>query len=270
MKYFINILIVLFLIGCSRNIPTNEQRNDLAKNIANKQNLSRVVISTKDFNFLTYSKIDKQCSFLRVYIEGDGLSWITRSLVSPDPTPITPTVLNFMKEDLSECKIYIARPCQYLSSDTCNKKFWTSHRFSKQVIDNFNEALNTIKQRYKLEKFQLFGYSGGAAIASLLANKRDDVDTLITVAGNLNINLWTDIKNYTKLNKSLNPFDYINNLENIKQYHLIGDKDITVPKEVTLSYINKFKNEKNIFYKIIDANHKCCYKKDLKKILEGI
>mgnify|MGYP002776526501 CR=1 FL=1 len=115
--------------------------------------------------------------------------------------------------------------------------------------------------------FTLIGYSGGGAIASLTATQREDINTLVTVAGNLDILKWTTIHNISRLDESLNPADYTKKLENIKQYHLIGKEDEVIPKEVFLSYLSKFQNKDNITYKYYDASHNCCWKEQYKKFL---
>ncbi|MDQ7067453.1 MAG: hypothetical protein Q9M40_05510 [Sulfurimonas sp.] len=43
------------------------------------------------------------------------MAWITSSTISSDPTPINPIGLKFMLKNNSSCKIYLARPFQYLS-----------------------------------------------------------------------------------------------------------------------------------------------------------
>ncbi|WP_252970921.1 hypothetical protein [Aliarcobacter cryaerophilus] len=50
-----------------------------------------------------------------------------------------------MLQDNSSCKIYIARPCQYINSNLCEDKYWTSHRFNQKIINAYEEALNSIK-----------------------------------------------------------------------------------------------------------------------------
>ena len=64
----------------------------------------------------------------------------------------------------------------------------------------------------------------------------------------MDIEEWNRIKNISKLNGSLNPADFTQSLENIKQYHLIGSNDKIIPKEIFFSYKNRFKNKKNIEY----------------------
>ncbi|MEZ4694464.1 MAG: hypothetical protein R2837_10880 [Aliarcobacter sp.] len=54
----------------------------------------------------------------------------------------------------------------------------------------------------------------------LLSAYRNDIDSLITVAGNLDIEKWTTMYNLSKLDGSLNPADFSKKLENIKQFRI--------------------------------------------------
>ncbi|MFX4243448.1 alpha/beta fold hydrolase, partial [Aliarcobacter butzleri] len=87
-----------------------------------------------------------------------------------------------------------------------------------------------IKKEFSNSNFELIGYSGGGTVATLLASKRTDISSLTTVVGNLDIQKWVKMQNITPLIGSLNPSDFIQNLENIKQHHLIGENDKIIPK----------------------------------------
>lgn len=262
-------IFIIFITGCSRNIPTLEQRNSNLDDIIKDQNYKKQTIGTKYFDIFTVQDTNSQCKNINAYIEGDGLSWITRSIRSDDPTPLNPVALKLMKQDESDCKIYLARPCQYVHGKSCEVKYWTSHRFNSKVIKSYDELLSKLKEKYKNDTFTLIGYSGGAAIASLSASKRDDISTLVTVAGNLNVKLWTDMKNFSPLYGSLDPIDFTQNLQDIKQYHLIGTKDRVIPQEILFSYMGKFSKKENIKYKQIEATHSCCYEEEFKKLIKG-
>lgn len=269
-KFFIFVVLLgLFLFtGCvGRNIPTKEQRVFTLQSLIPDSTFTSKTIRTNDYSFYTIQQRNEHCKNLHVYFEGDGLAWITKHIVSDDPTPLTPTTFKLMLQDNSKCKVYLARACQYTNDSKCSKKDWTSHRFSKQIVSSTNEVINQLKQKYQNDKFTFIGYSGGAAIASLVANKRDDVNTLVTVAGNLDTELWTNIKQLKPLIGSLNPVNYVNNLQTIKQYHLSGSNDKVIPFEVTESYIKQFDNKDIIKNMRIDATHSCCYGNALREIL---
>lgn len=272
-KAFFNSSYILFFTGCINNIPTPTERktNTLAL-IESKKDMLQKEIKTSTFNLFSLQKISISCenTAINIYVEGDGLSWISRNQISSNPTPINPIALKLMLSDTkNNCNIYIARPCQYLNSNICEEKYWTSHRFNTKVIESYNEALDIIKNDNKNSNFNLIGYSGGATIALLIASNRDDINSITTVAGNLDTEAWTKMHNISKLDGSLNPADFSEKLENIKQHHLIGTDDSIIPKEVYQSYISKFENKKNITYSTHEATHNNGWEDIYKNYLKG-
>jgi hypothetical protein len=61
------------------------------------------------------------------------------------------------------------------------------------VISASNQAVDALKQRYGAQEIVLVGYSGGGAVAALVAARRTDVVRLVTVAGNLDHLAWTHL-----------------------------------------------------------------------------
>ena len=245
-NYYIQFGFILLLLGGCSTLPTPAERYITLSTLAHEQNLSIEILPTGRFNLS--SIITNRCEnrSMHVYIEGDGLSWITRSKLSDDPTPINPLAAKLMLQDMYGCKAYLARPCQYKNNKECNKKYWSSARFSEDVIKGYDEALNILKKRYNIDSFVLIGYSGGGAVAALETGRRKDVKMFVSVAGNLDTNKWTSLYNITPLSDSLNPADFSSYLKNIDQIHFIGNKDSVVSKEIFQSYKDHFIDSKNI------------------------
>ncbi len=261
-------ILVLFFSGCLNKIPSLDERKTIALSMINDNNILQKLIKTEKFTLFSFQKVSNDCkNSIKIYIEGDGLSWISKNIISSNPTPIDPISLKLMLLDDNSCKIYIARPCQYTTSTICEDRYWTNERFSKEILDSFNEALNSIKNEQKNSSFDLIGYSGGGAVATLLASQRNDIEKIVTIAGNLDIKKWASIQKISTLNSSLNPVDFTKNLENIKQHHLIGKDDKIIPKEIFFSYQNRFKNKKFITYSIEKATHNCCWEEIYKDYL---
>lgn len=261
-KFLFLILIGFFFGSCASKTPSLEDRIKSVFDYAKKENLKEEIINTTKFDIFSLQKEDFSCKNLNIYIEGDGLAFVNKNRISSNPTPINSVSQKLMQTDKSSCKIYLARPCQYYNSSSCNSSYWTNKRFSAEVLNSYDEVLTYIKNKYQNNTFTLIGHSGGGAIATILASYRDDINYLITVAGNLDIEKWIDIKNLTPLEGSLNPKDFTKKLEGKKQFHLVGNKDDVVPKEVFLSYYKSFEDKKSIQYKIIEANHSCCYENE--------
>lgn len=173
---------------------------------------------------------------LRVYIEGDGLAWRTRRLLSAHPSPVNPTALNLMLADPTLHKAYLARPCQYLQTKACHPRYWSTHPFSPEVIAEMDRALDALKARGGYGRLELVGFSGGGAVAALLSAGRDDVDSLTTVAGNLDTVAFCRIHGLPPLAASLNPADIAGRLASIPQRHFVGKGDAVIPPAVYDSF----------------------------------
>lgn len=189
----------------------------------------------------------ERADVLNIFIEGDG----------------KPGIALDMAIGLGGNSVYIARPCQYMIGNhlnSCNKELWTSHRYSQAVIDSMNRAVTAMKIRYRADTVRLIGFSGGGAIASILASKRGDVALLVTVAGNLDHQKWTELNHSEPLTGSLNPADFSKSLENVPQIHLIGENDDVVPGKVLSSYLSRMHRLDNVkSYVVEGADHTCCW-----------
>ncbi|HHH9558933.1 TPA: alpha/beta hydrolase [Pseudomonas aeruginosa] len=173
---------------------------------------------------------------LRVYLEGDGHAWATATQPSQDPSPHNLLVALLAMDDPAP-NSYLARPCQFVMAPSCEPTLWTNRRFSQEVATSLSQALDQLKQRYGNQEFELVGYSGGAALALLLAVQRDDVTLVQTLAGNLSPRLWAEMKGLSPLGGSLDPLDYRDHLASIPQRHLVGDADDVVPASLAKAYL---------------------------------
>jgi len=191
---------------------------------------------------------------LRVYIEGDGHAWATASQPSTDPTPHENLVANLAANDPGGA-VYLARPCQFVTNEHCNPKAWTDQRFSPQVIADMSSALDTIKSRYRATGFELVGYSGGGAVALLLASQRDDVSSVQTLAGNIAVTAWAQLHGVTPMIGSLDPTNYADKLRTIPQRHLVGDQDDVVPLAVSSAYLSELGSTQCVEVVTVHANH---------------
>ncbi|WP_238930195.1 alpha/beta hydrolase, partial [Pseudomonas aeruginosa] len=173
---------------------------------------------------------------LRVYLEGDGHAWATATQPSLDPSPHNLLVARLAVDDPMP-NAYLARPCQFVMAQACEPDLWTDRRFSQEVVTSLSRALDQLKQRYGNRELELVGYSGGAALALLLAAQRDDVTLVQTLAGNLSPRLWAEMKGFSPLSGSLDPLDYQDRLAAIPQRHLVGDADDVVPASLATTYL---------------------------------
>ncbi len=252
-KIFILFIAFLF-IGCSKY--SLENRINLAQDIAQNSHFESRNIETVSFTLKTYSKVQDKTLPLKIYIEGDGFAWIDRYTLSPNPTPINPVALKLASLDPYKNIAYIARPCQYISAKNCSKEYWSNKRFSQDVIYSMSQAISILKKQTHSKKIELIGFSGGAAIALLIASQRDDVQKITTLAGNLNHALLHEYHGIPPMKDSLNPIDIASKISNIKQIHFIGGKDEVIPSLIAYSFRKASKNNSNIKIVIIpNATH---------------
>ncbi len=228
------VLLIAPLNGCGT--ARIDARRDLAQDIAGQGALQRRVIQANGFDLTTFSKITQAGEAATIYIEGDGLAWRSRREPSNDPTPTNPVALHLAQADMSANVIYLARPCQYTRGDACAKTYWTHKRFAPEVIETMNAALDTIVSAHHIRGVRLVGFSGGGAVAALLAARRTDVIDLRTVAGNLDIDAHSRLHDISPLSGSLNPVREAARLRDIPQHHFISMDDNIVPARVYQSY----------------------------------
>lgn len=254
------VVIAFVLQGCARFSVESRVAN--ADAMAEQAGWEKQTLHTEYFAIRSYSpSFDKNglSDPLTIYIEGDGLAWVSRTKASSNPTPINPLALALAMKDQGRAA-YLGRPCQYVVDIHCSAKYWTSERFAPEVIRSMNDAVSLVKAQRNAKQLVLVGYSGGGAVAALVAARRDDVVRLITVAGNLDTQKWTQQLNVSPLTGSLNPADYWEKLIDISQLHLVGEDDTSVPLFVAESYQARFPAEKKPEIKVVAGfDHHCCW-----------
>ena len=207
---------------------------------------------------------------IRIYIEGDGRAWETKSRLSDDPTPSNPVALELATVDQSDAVAYIARPGQFPDPDSavCDPTYWSSRRFAPEVVEAFDKAIDILKKKSGAVYVELVGYSGGAALAVLVAARRSDVTSLRTIVGNLDPKALCAYHNVSQLDGSLDPIDAAQKVSRIPQHHFVGSMDKTVPSSIAESFVKKEGdiNFRNIT--VVDgATHKNGWRERWKELL---
>ncbi len=254
----LTLLAATTLTGCMAS--TIEMREEIATRIASPAFMNKREIPAGPFVLTAYERMHEHQAPATIYIEGDGLAWVSKTRRSLDPTPKNPVSLHLASRDKAENVVYLARPCQYSKlveqNKACDSAYWTNKRFAPEVMKSFNEALDDIKRRYDITGFNLVGFSGGGAVASILAAQRSDVLSLRTVAGNLDHRAHSTYHHVSYLEDSLNPPDYAAKLRNIPQYHFIGGQDVIVPPAILHSYLQALGPTHCVKYELVqDASH---------------
>lgn len=257
------ILVALFaLAGCTDLTP--QIRWEHADQLAGQHGWQKLHIPADAFVLTAYvPAITKPVETLTVYIEGDGLAWLDRTQPSADPTPLNPVGLELALRHPQGAAAYLARPCQYVESSdrlNCRKDFWTSARFAPEVIAASDQAVGELMHRVGATRLILVGYSGGGAVAALVAARRNDVVRLVTVAGNLDHRVWTEMHHVAPLTGSLNAADAWPTLALIPQRHYVGGRDENVSRAVVEAYVRHFPLDQQPEIEVVpDFDHVCCW-----------
>lgn len=207
-------------------------------------------IKTRDFTIATWQKITNPTSIYKVYIEGDGYAFNSYGKPSQDPTPRGTLVRELAFGDKSPNVIYLARPCQYVKSQICSVRHWTTARFAPEII---NAEYETIKQIAGNHPVILIGFSGGAQIAGLVATAKLglNVKKIITIAGNLDHLSWTQYHNLPALNESMNLESYYEQFAGVPQIHYVGSDDKVMPPVL----VREFIGNDDLVVEVNRANH---------------
>ena len=227
-------LLAVGLSGCAGD--PNVQADAMAQPVG----LQREQVPAGMFVLTAFVRITHTDQPLTVYIEGDGLAWRNRNQPSDDPTPHRALGLRLAVADNSANVVYLARPCQFTpmaANPRCEVAYWTGKRYAPEVVAAIDAAVSHYLTGLPAQRVNLVGYSGGGALAVLVAARRKDVASLRTVAGNLDhvaVNRWHQV---SAMPDSLNAIDVAGRVAAIPQLHFSGADDKIVPTAITRSFV---------------------------------
>lgn len=206
---------------------------------------------------------------IHIYIPDDGTPWSLRNSVAFDPNSRHSLLLDLMALDNTAAQ-YLGRPC-YLGhhqSESCHPLYWTHWRYSKDVVDSMSFALRQQLEDHPNCKVTLIGYSGGGTLAMLIASQLSHVKTVITIAGNLDIDAWSELHSYSRLEGSLNPASLAPLPPHIKQLHLVGTADTNIPPSIVKHALQRQPGPQILHYE--SFTHQCCWEKIWPSVLKII
>jgi pimeloyl-ACP methyl ester carboxylesterase len=247
---------LLLVSACASVDPDAPSREPAAFQLARQARLNAMPVSVDGFVLMAFGRVEAPGQPVEVYIEGDGCAWVSRTHPSSDPTPRRPVALELAALDPRPNVVYLARPCQYdyRHRAACDSAYWTGKRFSPEVIRAMNQALDVLLPPEG--SVHLIGYSGGAAVAVLLAERRRDVTSLRTVAGNLDSEAVNRYHGVSPMPQSLNPVDAAPRLAHLPQAHFIGAHDDVVPESIARSFARSAGDTECVqIVKVADAAH---------------
>lgn len=220
--------------------------------------LDKSVLAGKNFDYVVFKNQKADTKQLHVYIGGDGQPWLNNRYRSKDPTTRRMTTLGLMSLDEGPA-IYMGRPCYHVAGvgRGCSDQWWTSHRYSKIVVNDMHYVLSNYIADHGVQSLTIIGFSGGGALAMLLAPLIKETATLITISGNLDTDAWGRRHNFTPLFNSLNPAHQPEIRNNIRKIHLVGMQDKNIPVDVIIS---RFENQQNTeIIRYPSFTHHCCW-----------
>ncbi|NOR81494.1 MAG: hypothetical protein GQ529_11795 [Methyloprofundus sp.] len=206
---------------------------------------------------------------LHVYIDGDGTPWVRNKWVAKDPTARNPLILRLMNLDKTP-SILLGRPCYYglNQSFNCDGKYWTSHRYSSEVVSSMIYVLRAWLDKNKYKELTFIGFSGGGSLAVLMANDIDITTKVVTVAANLDVAAWSEFHGYRALANSLNPTKEVVLSAGIQQFHFAGKDDKVVPAFIIKKYAQSQNSAR--YFELSGKSHVCCWEMEWLKILDII
>ena len=250
-------VISVFLFACSASSQFSRS--------AQEHQLLREDITVNSLPLVIFrDAIASDSSEIHFYIDGDGSPWIHGNRIANDPTSRSQIILDLMAEDEAD-KILIGRPCYYMSPrvrpEICQQKWWTSHRYSPDIVTAMVRVIEKQIQRFEPRKVRLIGYSGGGTLAMLIGKELDEkISQVITIAANLDVDRWTELHGFSPLATSFNIENFPRLSERIKQTHFVGSEDLNVPADITQSVVLRQSNAKVI--RIEGYSHECCWPND--------
>ena len=224
--------VLVVLQGCSTS-PLNDADAEAAA-----VSMRRHEITAGLFRLTTYSRIRDTNKPVTIYIDGDVRGWRPSADPGIDDTPDDYVGLRLATLDPSPNVVFIARPCQFGIDDLlCFDKAWEKGAWSQPVFASISRAVDHVAVVFPHPQLNLVGYSGGGAIAAVLASRRRDVMSLRTIAGNLDPDGNGRAHAADPQDDFVDPMGIAPRLALLPQEHFVGDKDVFVPPFLTENFV---------------------------------
>lgn len=249
-------LLSLALLGAC---ASNGERIDRQARTAG---LSREVVTGSEYRHVVYgngvtSPAAPWSGRLVVFLDGDGRPWGTDGQrPAADPTTRNPIALQLLTHTQARA-IYVSRPCyQGIADEQCTVEAWTSGRYASAIAESIAAVIGKVGRATGSSEIVLIGYSGGGALALLVAERTSNVAAVVTIAANLDTDAWTRHHRYLPLDRSLNPATSGRD-HPWPELHLQGAHDTVVPEATTTGYFSRYPNARQ--WTLDDYDHVCCW-----------
>ncbi len=190
-----------------------------------------------------------------IYLEGDGTPFIEPDRVAPDPTPRHALALELMALDPGP-SLYLGRPCYFghARDEGCTPALWTDARYGPTVVQAMATAL---ARETPGRSLRLVGYSGGGALAVLLAARLPRTAEIVTIAADLDLAAWTAWHGFSPLDQSIDPATAPPLPPSVRQWHLLAGRDEIVPPGTSERYLARNPLSRVLLWP--GFTHGCCW-----------
>ncbi len=193
---------------------------------------------------------------LHVYLDGDGKPWLSKVRIARDPTTRERLVLDLMQQDPAP-SVLVGRPCYYGASAGCDPLLWTNGRYGEPIVAAMTSAIGALGARWPDSPVVLIGYSGGGALAMLIAPRLPQVSAVLTLAANVDVGAWAAHHGAEPLAASLDPALLPPLPSSIRQWHFYGEDDDNVPAAAMQAAIAR---QPGAELQILPGfDHRCCW-----------
>ncbi len=205
-------------------------------------------VETEHFTFAVWEKETVQKNdILRFYIEGDGT-----------PNPKNPTALKLAEKDTHPNIIVLTRPCQYVQEDVCkNPAIWGQERYHPEIMNEMEELTTFLIQKHQAKGIEFVAYDGGAPVAFNLAARLGGTKKIITVAGILDIDAYTQKNGLAPMPNAENAAvqkKFV--IAQIPQIHYVGSNDTKTTRRMAERFVSRLQNPRSAVVKIVpDTGH---------------
>lgn len=259
-----------FLMSCS----SDQLRINKAFDLAQQTNFTPSITNTSRFPIQIFIQ-NQNTKHAIIYFEGDGLVINKYGDVALNPTPTDPMALRLAAVDIRPLtKLVVNRPFHYVIGDNSRHcepykgvaihdikgglpqsrdallrnddvaKYWTTARYSPEVIQSIYEAIKQCQQKFRFETIELVAYSGGASVAFLLTPYLQNITRIVSFAGNLDHKNWTTYHHTQPLFESLDSMNHTEILSQISQIHFVGSSDDNTTIELAKAYKQQIDSDK--------------------------
>jgi pimeloyl-ACP methyl ester carboxylesterase len=234
-RFFPYLVVPFFLVaiaGCSVN-----SEKEIKTNVSDIR-LRREEVTAGSFKLTILSRIVDVNQPINVYIDGDVPGLAPVAAPGTDAKPDEAATLRLAELDTSYNVVFISRPCQFGIDDPfCHIKPGESERYAEIFYRSVDRALDYVVSVVPHPHLNLIGYSGGGAMAAVLAARRHDVDSLRTIAGNLDPNGNGQTHAAEPRNDFIDPLELAPRLALLPQEHFVGGKDEFVTPKMAENFV---------------------------------